>query len=286
MKKMILFTLIYVLIISCNKKRKIVDYYSNERIKSLYYLDGTNITGKYEEYYENGNPKAIYLYNMGEKNDSSIHYYENKKGQIKAVKYWKNNIAYYQKDFFENGKLMKEGGLLKDNFRIGKWHLYSPENYKSEVIEYFNINNASYINQSWKLDKNGDTLTGGAFYELRKKDTVLLNEPIRFHFFLRQRVLLNSELYLCFAKKGSVLKHDFSNQYEVLLDTVKNMSIELKMHPIFKHRQYDVLFDLMPRKKGHDTLRGFLLEKEFVSNNDTVDFYTRQFYFNVPYYVK
>jgi hypothetical protein len=87
-------------------------------------------------------------------------------------------------------------------------------------------------------------------------------------------------------RRGNILKPDFSNQYQVPLDTVNNMSVEFKKHPKFKERKYDILFDLMPRKRGHDTLRGFLLEKEIVKNNDSVDFYTRQFYFSIPYYVR
>ncbi len=262
MKIIFVYILGLLLFISCDNKKEIV------------------------EYYENGNPKVVYIYEKEQKQDSSVHYYNDTKQPIKTIKYWKNNNAYYQKDFFANGNLMGEGRLLRDNFRIGKWDLYSIESYKSEVIEYLNINNTSYRNQTWKLDKKGDTISGGGFYESRNKDTVIFNSPIRFHFFLRQRVLLNSELYLCFAKKGSALKSDFSNQHEVPLDTVKNMSVEFKTHPKFKYRKYDILFDLIPRKEGNDTLRGFLLEKETVKNNDSVDFYTRQFYFSIPYYVK
>lgn len=263
MKKIFIYISGLLLLISCNNnKKEVVEYYDNE------------------------NPKSVYIYKKSIKQDSSIHFYETPKAAVRTIKYWKDGNAYYQKDFFENGNLRREGRLLRDNFRIGKWDLYNSEGYKLEVIEYFNINNKSYINQVWKLNSKGDTIPGGGFYEVKNKDTISYNTPIRFYFFLRQRILLDSDLSLCFAKKGYFIKPDFSNQYKVLLDTVKNMSIEFKNHPKFKNREYDVLFDLMPRKMGHDTLRGFLLEKKIVKNNDTVDFITRQFYFNIPYYVK
>lgn len=275
------------MLFSCNRTDNIIEYYSNNKIKLKYSLHNNIKDGKYEEFYINGNPKMLCLYENGVIKDSSVYFYENKNGLIKSIKYWKKGNIYFQKDFFENGKIMRSGKLLKDNFRIGIWNLYSCYNYKSEVIEYLNINNKSYRNQTWKLNNKGDTIFGGNFYEFRKKkDSVGYNEPNRFHFSLTQRVLTNSTLYLCIAKKGNTLKSDFSNQYKIPLDTIKNMSIEFKNNPVLKVRKYDVLFDISPRKIGRDTLRGFLLEKEVVKNNHNVDFVTRQVYFSIPYYVK
>jgi hypothetical protein len=286
MKKTILIC-IFFLLFSCNKTDNIVEYYSNNKIKLKYSLQNNVKNGKYEEFYNNGNPKMLCLYENGIMKDSSVYFYENKNGLIKSIKYLKKGNFWFQKDFFENGKIMREGKLLKDNFRIGIWNFYCSGNYKSEVIEFLNINNISYRNQTWKLNNKGDTIFGGNFYEFRKrKDTVRYNEPNRFHFSLTQRVLSNSTLYLCIAKKGNALKSDFSNQYKIPLDTIKNMSIEFKNNSVLRDRKYDVLFDFLPRRIGRDTLRGFLLEKEVVNNNDTLDFITRQVYFSIPYYVK
>mgnify|MGYP003586811365 CR=1 FL=1 len=154
--KKIFIILELLLFISCNNKKEVVEYYDNE------------------------NPKSVYIYEKGIKQDSSIHFYKTPKAVIKTIKYWKDNNAYYQRDFFDNGSLMREGHLLRDNFRIGKWDLYNSEGCKLEVIEYFNINNKSYINQVWKLNSKGDTIPGGGFYEVKNKDTISNNTPIRF----------------------------------------------------------------------------------------------------------
>jgi antitoxin component YwqK of YwqJK toxin-antitoxin module len=237
------------------------------------------------EYYQNGNLKSVYIYENGLKQDSSVHYYEHNKGAIKYIKYWKNDSTYYEKDFFENGKLMREGKLLRDGFRIGKWHLYSPSNYKVQVIEYFNINNTSYLNQSWKLNSRGDTILGGNFYQLIHFQDTLYDQPGRTHFMLRQR-LLEGELFVCLPKKGMVIEEDFSNEYEIDWDTINNISREYVHDPRYRNVKYDVLFGLTPKKKGHNFLRGFLLEREDVRHTDTLDFITRKIYFNIPYYVK
>lgn len=250
------------------------------------FLMSCNSKNEVVEYYENGNPKAVYIYEKGIKQDSSIHFYETPKGAIKAIKYWENDNVYYQKDFFENGNLMREGSLLRDNFRIGKWDLYSPENYKSEVIEYFNINNESYRNQTWKLNNRGDTILGGNFYRLLHfQDTVFYNQPSRTHFLLKQR-LLEGELFVCLPKKGMTVKLDFSNEYEITWDTINNIFREFKNDPKYESAKYDVIFGLVSDKNGLNTLRGYLLEIEDIRHSDTLDFITRKIYFDIPYYVK
>ncbi len=260
--KYIMLFLVVFLLISCDNKEKIV------------------------EYYENGNPRTVYIYEKGIKQDSSIHYYENIKEAIKAIKYWKNDSVYYQKDFFESGKLMREGKLLRDNFRIGKWNLYSPEDYKSEIIEYFNINNESYRNQTWKLNRKGDTILGGNFYRLLHfQDTVRYNQPSRTHFLLKQR-LLEGELFVCLPKKGMDVKPDFSNENNITWDTINNIFREYKNESKYENAKYDVIFGLVSDKKGSNVLRGFLLEKEDVRHSDTLDFITRKIYFEIPYYVE
>lgn len=285
-KKNILLLSMICFLFSCTNQEKIIDYYSNGQIKNEYYIDKTLKVGKYKEFYENGNPKTIYVYEKGMKQDSSIHYYNTPKKVVKTIKYWKNNTPFYQKDFFENGRLKREGKLLKDNFRIGKWNLYSPENYKSEIIEYFDINNQSYNNQTWKLNREGDTIAGGNFYRLLHfRDTVIYNQPSRTHFLLKQRVL-EGELLVCLPKKGESLKPDFSNEYEISWDTINNIFREFKNAPKYEKAKYDVIFGLISDSRGINTLRGYLLERQDVRHSDTLDFITRKIYFDIPYYVK
>jgi antitoxin component YwqK of YwqJK toxin-antitoxin module len=285
-KKYLMFLLTTCFLVSCNEQEKVVNYYPNGQIKNEYYIENSLKMDKYKEFYENGNPKTVYFYEKGKRKDSSVHYFETSRGAMKAIKYWKDDNAYFQKDFFENGRLMRKGKLLKDNFRLGKWDLYALENYKAEVIEYFNINNKSYRNQTWKLNRKGDTILGGNFYRLLHfQDTVHYNQPSRTHFLLMQK-LLDGELFLCLPKKAKSLKADFSNEYEITWDTIKNISREFKNEPKYKNVKYDVIFGLISGDKGPNNLRGYLLELEDVRYSDTIDFITRKIYFDIPYYVK
>jgi len=251
--------LVIFLLISCNKKEKVI------------------------EYYQNGNPKTVYIYQNGIRQDSSIHYYENIKEAIKAIKYWKNDSAYSEKDFFENGKLMREGKLLRDNFRIGKWDLYSSENYKSEVIEYLNINGNSYANQNWKINNKGDTIVGGIYYELLKKDTANYGEPYRIHFFLKQRLLVNSEAFVYIPKKGYHCNDDFSNENQIKWKKIDNVA---KWHKDFSHRKHDVILSFFPQELKNDTLRGYFVEREIHESNSDFDSITRKTYFNISYVIR
>lgn len=279
--KKILFLLIPFSLICCNKK-EVIEKYENGIISHRYFLNNKLINGTFEEFYKNSNPKAVHIYENGVKRDSSIYYYENNKGAIKVIKYWKNDIAIYQKDFFENGKLMREGNLLRDNFRIGKWYIYTKENYKSEIIEYLNIKGKSYANQIWKLNSKGDTITGGVHYELIIKDTVDYNEPFKLHLFLKQRLLMDSESSVYIPSDGNVSNEDFSNEDKIKWKKIDNVS---KWHKDFPDRKHDVIFSLWPEKKGRDTLRGFIVENEIIKGN-SYDSITRITYFNIPFFVK
>lgn len=233
------------------------------------------------EYYNDGSLKTIYIFRNGIKQDSSIHFYEGNGEKIKAIKYWKDDNAFYQKDFSEDGKLMQEGKLLKDNFRIGKWDLYSDENYKSEVIEYLNIKGSSYANQIWKLNKTGDTIVGGIYYELIRKDTANHSEPYRIHFFLKQRILLNSESFVYLPSDEYVCKEDFSNENKIKWKKIDNVA---RWNKNFPDRKHDIILSFWIKKTSRDTLRGYIIEKD-VSETD-YDSITRKTYFNIPYFVK
>jgi hypothetical protein len=239
-----------------------------------------------KEYYNNGNLKSIEIFDENDMLiDSSIYYYENEPA-VKAVKWWKEGEAYYEKDFFINGKLQREGRLLKDNFRVGKWTLYSTKGYLNEIIEYMDIGNKEYLNQSWKLDKNSDTLSGGNYYKLvRMKDTISYSDVNRIHFYLKQPIFQDSDVYVLIPKKGEDLKSNFENEALIKWDTVNSMSVVFRQHPIYSKLKYDVLFDIAPRRKGNDTIYGILLEKSTNTKVD-YDFVTRKIYFKLPYFSK
>lgn len=280
MKKLLL--ILFSVFFSCNNKGDLTLIYNGDILIERYYLKNKKINGHYEEFYINGNLKSLYIYDNGVKTDSSIHYFENYKGAIKSVVYWKKNTAYYQKEFFENGKLMSQGMLLKEGFKIGKWEMYNKKGYLFESIEYVNIKGKQYPNQVWKFNEKGDTIIGGIYYELIKKDTIEINEPYRVHIFLKQRLLLNSESFVYIPEEKYVALKDFSNEDEIKWNKIDNVS---RWHNDFPDRKHDVIFSIWAKKKGWDTLRGYLIEKE-VMKNDVYDSITRKTYFNIPYFVR
>jgi len=283
MKKNVLFlAIIYFVTSSCSKKNEIIEKYDNGYTSHKYYAVDSIKEGKYEEFYKNGNIKAIYIYEKDIKQDSSIHYYKEPKETIKTIKYWKDNNAYYQKDFFDNGNLMSEGSLLKENFRIGKWDLYSIENYKNEIIEYMNIKGESYKNQSWKLNREGDTLEGGNYYELIRKKTAILEEPYCVHFFLKQPLFLNSESFVYIPEESYECNQDFSNEEKINWAKVENVA---RWHKDLLDRNHDIIYSFWTKKVNRDTLRGYILEKEILRNSE-IDSITRKIYFNIPYFIR
>lgn len=263
LSKYIISCIVILLLLSCNK--------NNNRLT---------------DYFKNGNPKTSYIYDNDMKCDSSIHYYENKKLVIKAIKLWKNNVPYYQRNYFETGRIKSEGYLFNDTLRIGKWFFYSTEGYKSEIIEYLNINSTSYSNQGWKLNRKGDTIAGGNYYKLLHfPDTLIYKQNGRVHFQLVQG-LLEGEAFICLPKDGISSRSDFSNEYEIEWDTIYNISREFKKNVKYKNTKKDIIFNLNSDQEGKNSLRGYLLELLDIKKTDTLDYVTRKIYFDIPYYVK
>ena len=257
-----LFLLIFFGFYSCKNNKNFVEYYEDGSIKSIKYFNDINLI------------------------DSTVYYYKNYENMRESIVIWNNDKPVFKKYYYPNGNLMREGCLQYKDFRIGKWNLYHIDGFKSEIIEYINLNGNSYINQSWKLNKKGDTIDSGNFFSSKYDKVVINDSPIRFYFSLTQRFFIDSDLYVCLPKEDYKLKKDFSNQYEIHYDTIHNLSVIKSNHPIYGNRKYDVIFDLIPKGNGPDTLRGFLLEKKVLEKNDSIDFYTRQYYFSLPFMVK
>ena len=241
-----------------------------------------------KEYYSNGNLKELKYY--GKKNsqsDSMIVYFEEYKGIPKSIITLKEDSVYYQKKYYQNGRIESEGYYINnENFKIGKWEFHNIKGYKESVMEYMNIRNKSYLNQSWTFNKEGDTLYGdkGHFYETNLSDTLKLDKVNRIQFFLKEPFLSSqSQVYILLPKDEESLNKYFYNEKFIEWDTIKNVALRYKNKKYINYN-LNVVFDIQPMSSGKKKLKGIILEKGKLPN-DKSKLAIRKIYFNIPYYV-
>ncbi len=292
MKKLFLIIIAFTILISCNKQKK--EYYNNGNIKSKYFKKKGKLEGVYREYYNNGKLKTVHIYKNNQKVDSSIYYYTTPSEKIKRIKYWNikgdSNIV-RAVDYFKNSLRQREGKYFKgNNNKFGKWKLYHEEGWLNQIVEHFIVSDKEYLNQSWKLNEKGDTIQGNYFKLQISKDTVSVNEPIKFLFYLKKPMLsYDSDIAVCIPKgKLSDLKEDFSNINMIKLDTFPSIKNE-KIIDNYKEYNLYVSFGLEFDTSGEKHLRGFIIENhknEELDKNKDFDMLERKLYFDRVFYVK
>ena len=268
-----------LLLIACKQKDS-TEYYPNGNIKSITSLENQVAHGLFTDYYENGNLRSEVIYVDGLKNGLSTLYYPSENKYSTSEILWKNDSAYYQKNYDVGRRLVNEGSVFQYDQRIGKWNFYDQKESLSEVKEFINVKDGSYLNQHWILNDKKDTI-GGNYYKL-KLTPIDSNRTIRFHFLLKRPLLLNnSELFVCLPKDKN-LKEDFSNENKIKWDTIDNMARRFKDQSKYLNRNYDVIFDIDVKDLKVKPLKGYLLESQKVEK-DSFDTVTRKIYFNIPY---
>jgi hypothetical protein len=92
--------------------------------------------------------------------DSSMFFYSKqiplrKRRQIT----WSDSVG-VDINYNKKGIITSKGMISKEdvNRRTGKWAFYGKD--RDSVIEYLDINNATYVNQYWLTNKSVDTLSG------------------------------------------------------------------------------------------------------------------------------
>ena len=284
LKRYAFITIILLNLCSC-QTNEIVENYPSGKVKAIYKIKDSKIHGVYKEFYENGNLKKEVYYSEGIKDSVSHNYFEKKNHVLSSTVFWKKDKVVYQKNYFFKGGLKSEGEVLNDSLKIGKWDFYSQNGYKSEIAEFINLKNKSFLNQKWMINEQGDTIDGGNYYKLKMKDTVDLGKSFRVHFYLEKPVIsYSSQLFVLLPKENS-LKENFSNEDQIKWDTIENISQRFRNRKTYQDRNHDVIFDLESDKAGIKRLRGVLLEKSTIEK-DSFDFVTRKMYFDIPYYVR
>lgn len=235
------------------------------------------------EYYPNGNIKSKTFH----KDDKKIttYFFENKENIVEAVIEQNRDSSSLAMYYHSDEKLKEKGTFYSDSLKVGKWEIYDENQNPIDIREYLLINGDSYLNQRWVLNKEGDTI-GGNFFLLKKQDTIDFGNKNRFHFLLKQPLFSeNSEAFVLLPKEGQELKKDFSNHYDIEWDTIHSIGTKYKLNEELKSRNHDVILDAFSKEKGEMSLMGVLVEKASESS-DSVDFKTRNIYFDIPYFVK
>jgi len=294
MKKVTLL-LIIVIITSC--KQKIEEFYDNGNLKAVYYLKKSKKDGIYKEFFNNNILKETHIYFDGKKVDSSIFYHSPPlKNSVKRIQYWGDKRS-LQVNYDIKGNKVSEGYTLnnKGNMNIDTWSFYS-NNKKDSIREYLDIDNRSYLNQIWYLDSNGDTLkTKGNYFKITHKDTIALGEIIRFRVELYQPYFSYSsdaEVILPFYDED--LKDDFSNLYEIEIDTFHSLKNDKIPHPeVPEHvmQNHVIEFGLDYEEAGEKRIRGVLVEynqryKSNFINKDSLERVERRLYFDTTFFIK
>lgn len=288
----IAFLLTFFYLISCNQKKR--EYYDNGTLKKEYSVKKGKLNGAYKEYYDNGKLKLIHNYFQGKNKDSSIYFYSHTNENVGVIKLWLNDGSYYQKEFYPNGKLKKEGLVLDSTIVFGKWKNYDSSGRLKEFREYINLNGESYLNQIWNLNARGDTISSGSNFAkiLLSKDTINLNEPVKAVVFLRSKFFKSndSQIYVYLPSGDLNFTENFSNEYKIALDTFVNLTIDTANQKWYSDLDYNrvAIFGKMFDTAGDKKLRGCISEfyKTEPTKKDSSTMKERRIYFDIPIYVK
>lgn len=236
------------------------------------------------EYYENGKIKSKTSYSNGRK--TVIQYFNNKENNAEAIIRSQGDSMSHVMCYYPNNKLRSIGNFYLDSLKVGKWKYYNNNETLNDINEYLIISGQSYLNQRWVFNEIGDTI-GGNFFEVKMKDTINQDEANRFHFFLKKPLFSsnNSESYILLPKDDRKLNKDFSNKDAIEWDTIHSIRTKNTSNQNLKSRHYDILLDTYSEDSGDLSLIGILVEKD-LREIDSIDFVTRDIYFDIPYFVK
>ncbi len=190
-------------------------------------------------------------------------------------------------NYNKEGILISRGQVKKDNqnFRIKKWRFI--ESKYDSIVEYMNIDNRSYVNQFWIINKNKDTLFEKSnFFEYKFKDTVDVGKPARFQFYLNSKFYYNSDIAVILPYDDDKLNNDFSNISKIKTDTFPSLDNDGIPHPeIPKEVPVDRIadFNLIYESPGNKKIRGALVEYYYKKDSTRIE---RRLYFDKSIYVK
>lgn len=254
MKTYFLLILIVSMVVSCNRN-EIKTYYSNGSIKSITYHK----------------PKNQVL---------SIFYYPN--GVVKKKeKIIDSTLNITEYDLDRNVRLRGNAFILnnKSEIRIGKW-IFSTKKTDS-IVEYKNIDNKSYANQYWTMNKNGDTiLERSNFYKKIIQQKTSVNKPTRIKFYLEAPYYYADNVELIYSitrikKDGKEEDYGTFTQLSMEHDGVSRGNV-----PEDFPSKYVINLNQFYDHAGHYEISGYLTEYIFTEIDGSSKKVERRLYFD------
>ncbi len=172
----ILYIFLMILLLSCNKTKKIKDYYPSGELKLEYEIDNHGkIHGKMIKYYSNGNLKEQFNYHDGKIIDTFSFY--NIEGVLyrKSIKLDTLINETYTKYYYSNGNVKSEG-KDRNGLALGLWKYY----YSNGKLEKFGEFQNGLQENWWTYNDSLQRVFKKEEYKIIK-DSIFLNQIIQYN---------------------------------------------------------------------------------------------------------
>jgi hypothetical protein len=158
-------------------------------------------------------------------------------------------------------------------------------NIKDSIVEHLTMDGIEFANQIWLVNQSNDTV-GGNYYIPFIKDTTILGEVTRLRFTLFEpSISYNSDMYVLVPIEDDKLKKDFSNLFEIELDTFPSLKNDGIPHPELSNLDWPLNhiaeFGFKYSTVGKKRVRGVIVERGKLDDKG----YERRLYFDKSFYI-
>jgi hypothetical protein len=156
---------------------------------------------------------------------------------------------------------------------------------EDSIVEYLKIDGKEYANQIWLINKQKDTI-GGNYYQTIINDTTALGEVTRLRFYLKEPTIsYESDMYILLPFDDTELNEDYSNFFEIKLDTFPSLINDGIPHPELSKLDFPFHhiseFALDYQTAGKKRVRGAVVERGKLNGKG----YERRLYFDENLYI-
>jgi hypothetical protein len=156
---------------------------------------------------------------------------------------------------------------------------------EDSIVEYLKIDGKEYANQIWLINKQKDTI-GGNYYQTIINDTTALGEVTRLRFYLKEpSISYESDMYILLPFDDTELNEDYSNFFEIKLDTFPSLINDGIPHPELSKLDFPFHhiseFALDYQTAGKKRVRGAVVERGKLNGKG----YERRLYFDENLYI-
>ena len=157
---------------------------------------------------------------------------------------------------------------------------------RDSIVEYIKIDGKEYVNQIWLVNENKDTI-GGNYFKLNINDTTSLGEITRLKFALIEPSISNeSDIFILLPQEDKKLANDFSNIFEIELDTLRSLKNDGIPHPELSDLNLPLNHitevGIEYKRPGEKRVRGVIIERGKVRGKG----YERRLFFDKSFYIK